>query len=382
MALPAPDALRRLASWRPAGGVVSVYAAVEPGDRRGAWRAALSERLKELVGSRREAAERSRAALRATVDRIAARFPEHPPEELAQIGFVEVAESDSKEIWYSLQMPLRRTEVIHAPRPHLRPLVELIDDGSRIGVAAASGDRVRVWEWELGLVSDRSDWEIVTTGDWRERKAQRPRDLSRTGGAKGAGREQHDQRLEAHRERFLHEAGRRAAEQASERGWRELVLFGENEHLRRLVEGLGPREARRVVGKNVVHEDRHRIAERVAELLPELNRARELKLVETVKESAYAGKARGSLGPQETLEALREGRVEHLLFDAERDYGGQDIEEGLAYEGSGELGADEVPVTELMIERALETGARVTPIEGEAAAALDEHGGVAALLRY
>ena len=39
-------------------------------------------------------------------------------------------------------------------------------------------------------------------------------------------------------------------------------------------------------------------------------------------------------------------------------------------------------MTELMIEQALDTGARVTPLVGEAAAALDEHDGVAALLRY
>ena len=46
------------------------------------------------------------------------------------------------------------------------------------------------------------------------------------------------------------------------------------------------------------------------------------------------------------------------------------------------MGVDGLPVTELMIERALETDARVTPLEGEAAAALDEHDGVVALLRY
>ena len=114
--------------------------------------------------------------------------------------------------------------------------------------------------------------------------------------------------------------------------------------------------------------------------MPEINRERELKLVETVKESAYSGRARGSLGPQETVEALNQGRVEHLLFDAERDYRGQGIEQGLAYEAPPLT--DGLPVTELMIERALDTGARVTPLVGDAAAALEEHAGVAALLRY
>jgi hypothetical protein len=35
-----------------------------------------------------------------------------------------------------------------------------------------------------------------------------------------------------------------------------------------------------------------------------------------------------------------------------------------------------------MIERALDTGAQVTPVEGLAAQSLGEHDGAAALLRY
>ena len=43
---------------------------------------------------------------------------------------------------------------------------------------------------------------------------------------------------------------------------------------------------------------------------------------------------------------------------------------------------DGVPISELMIERALATGAQMTPVEGLAAAALGERDGAAALLRY
>jgi stalled ribosome rescue protein Dom34 len=149
----------------------------------------------------------------------------------------------------------------------------------------------------------------------------------------------------------------------------------------RFTAALGGREPRHVESKNVVAEPTVQIAERVAGLLPGLLRERELRLIETVKEAAYAGKERASLGPQETLEALNEGRVEHLVFDAERDYNGHGIEEGLAYEGPP-LGESGLPVAELMIERALQTSARITPVVGDAATALDEHSGVAALLRY
>jgi Bacterial archaeo-eukaryotic release factor family 5 len=292
-----------------------------------------------------------------------------------------VAERGGRELWYQSRIPPRVTEVACGHRPYLRPLIEIADVGARVGVAGVSGDQVRLWEWEFGVLSELDDWEILTTGDWRERKAQRPSDPARVQGAKASGREQHDQRVEAHRERFLKDAGMRTSARAGERGWRDLLVFGENEHVRHFTHALDRHEPRHVYGKNVVSEPSSRIAARVGELLPDLSRERGLKLVETVKESAYSGKERGSLGPQETLEALGQGRVEHLLFDAERDYRGHGIEKSLSY-GGPPLGEDGLPVTELMIEQALETGARVTPLVGEAAAALDEHDGVAALLRY
>jgi Bacterial archaeo-eukaryotic release factor family 5 len=381
MALPGAERLKQLAGWKPAGGVLSVYVVVEVGDRRAAWRVELLDRLREALGS--QADGRSGIPLRAAAERALERFPEHqpPPDGPGHAGFVEVAEKGGRELWYASRIPPRATEVVYGHRPYLRPLIEIADAGARIGVAAVSGDQVRLWEWELGTMSEVDDWTLTTTGDWRERKAQRPSDPARFHGAGASGREQFGQRLEAHRDRFLKDAARRTATVAGDRAWRDLLVFGENEHVRHFTDALDRHEPRHVHGKNIVAEPSSRVAERVWELLPHLNRERELGLVETVKESAYSGKSRGSLGPQETLEALTQGRVEHLLFDAERDYRGHGIEEGLAYAGPP-LGEDGLPVTELMIERALETGARVTPLNGEAAAALDEHGGVAALLRY
>jgi Bacterial archaeo-eukaryotic release factor family 5 len=381
---PGPDELKRLLGWTPQAGVLSVCVAIDPADRGGGWHVALTDELR-AVRDRVEpdASHDVRVALRAALDHVLERFTERtkPLEGRGHVGFVEVARRKPRERWYSSQMPPRRTVAAYGHRAYLRPVVEVVDEGGRIGVVAVSGDRVRIWEWEEGMMSDVGDVELTIVGDWRERKAQRSSDTARVQGAKAAGRDQYDQRLEANRERFLNQVADRVAGTAGKRGWRDLLAFGENEHMRRFTEALGPVEARHVYRKNIVTEPASAIAERVDKLIPDLNRERELKLVETAKESAYSGKERGSLGPTETLEALVQGRVEHLLFDAERDYRGRGIEEGLAYEGPP-LGVDGLPVTELMIERALETDARVTPLEGEAAAALDEHDGVVALLRY
>jgi Bacterial archaeo-eukaryotic release factor family 5 len=382
MTLPGPDELRRLLAWEPTGGVLSLSVVIDPTDRGGGWRVALEDALRPVLDSTQDAPHERKLALRTVAETVLERFPRNaPPEGRGQIGFVEVARKRGREEWHSYRIPPRATEAVHGHRPYLRPLIEIVDDGATMGVVAVSGNQARMWEWELGVLSELDDWTVTPRGDWRERKAPRPSDPARFGGPGTSGRDQHDQRLEAQREHFLKRAAGRVVSEAAGRQWRDVLVFGELEHVRGFADGLGSRAHRHVYDKNVVSEPSSRIAERVEELVPRLNRERELKLVETVKESAYSGKERASLGPQETLEALGEGRVAHLLFDAERDYRGQGIEQGLAYTGPP-LGADGLPVAELMVERALQTGAAVTPLEGEAAAALSEQAGVAALLRY
>jgi hypothetical protein len=82
--------------------------------------------------------------------------------------------------------------------------------------------------------------------------------------------------------------------------------------------------------------------------------------------------------------ALNEGRVEHVIYDSARRYTG-----GIGPDGSlfadGErlgLGTEEPRLLERIVERALDTGARVTPLDGSAADRLADADGIAALLRW
>ena len=72
------------------------------------------------------------------------------------------------------------------------------------------------------------------------------------------------------------------------------------------------------------------------------------------------GGGRGAGGPQETGEALVEGRVDHLVLDA---------------------GIDRA-VAESLVRGALGISAQVTVVRDEVAAPLAEAEGVAAILRY
>lgn len=386
MNTPDPGAIAGLAGWAPEHGVVSVYLGIDPADRREGWRIELRDGLKRLVEQAHEEGPRERwLALLATTERISQLFPaegDHP-EGRCQIAFAEVAEREGRLESYQTQMPPQQTMILHDAGPFLRPLVELLDDGAPRGIVALSAERVRLFEWKLGEIRELEDWDLSSVhGPPRDKKAP-SRDPSTGTGTSSSGRDQYDRAMDEHREKFVKEVGDQAVRQINRRGWPETLCFGDEGLMRAFSDGLGPKaDVRHVDEHNIVSEEVKQVGERVEALLDDLNRTREMALVERAKNAVFAEGGRGALGVQDTLDALVEGRVEHLLFDAERDYRGAWIDHQLRYGEVGDEGQDEPRLAERMIEQALQTSASVTPLEGEAAAALSEHEGVAAILRY
>jgi stalled ribosome rescue protein Dom34 len=90
-----------------------------------------------------------------------------------------------------------------------------------------------------------------------------------------------------------------------------------------------------------------------------LDEERDRAVVERAMAEVKGG-SRGAAGRQETREALVEGRVDHLVLDAAIDRA----------------------EAESLIRGALASSAQVTVVRDEAAAALAEAEGVAAILRY
>jgi release factor family 5 len=370
--------LRRLLDWRPPSGILSVYVDVDPADRSRGWRIALRDRLAALAD--RTPPHEPRRAFEAAAARVLERFPEDgpPPDGRGHAGFIEVAEKPV-EVWRSMQMAPRRVEAVHWQQPYLRPLVELFAEGPYVGVVLASAERVRMLDWSLGALRELDDWEITLwSRDWRERKAERPRP-GQWEATSASGRDQFSQRLEANRQRFLREAGERVEAELRRRGWQYVIVFGPKAQTEQLTDPLRPVDGRlHVSGQDLISAGEREIATRVEAEVREVNRAREQALLREVEE-AIGTSVGAALGPQETLEALGEGRVRHLIFDADRDYEGRPL--GTQADGNG-LGDEGVPVAERLIELALATGAEITPLRGDPASELSEHDGVAALLRY
>ncbi|MQA72822.1 MAG: hypothetical protein GEU88_00445 [Solirubrobacterales bacterium] len=344
---------RELARWRPPQGVVSAYVHIDPGDRGGGWRIGLRD---ALAGADEDAARR-----------VLRRFEDDaPPSGRTQIGFVEV-DGDRREIWHGVQLELGRTEVVQASRPHLAPLMRILDQGWPVGVVVLALERIRVLEWRLAEISELAGWELELTDlDWRERKAPQRNPQAGGTGAGAAGRDQHAQRLEQNRESFLKHAGHLLVARYGERPWRRVIVIGANDRPKLFVAGMGGRaELAHEVPHDLIGAGATAIGERVGEEVEHLNRSREEELIARL-ESAVNAKRGAAFGPEKVDEALEQARVRHLIFDATRDWARH----------------DGVALVDPMIERALDTDAEVTPVDGLAASSLSSHGGVAALLRY
>jgi hypothetical protein len=346
------ELLRELAEWEPAGGAVSVYLDIDPADRGEGWRIALRDALGEVDDE--------------IAARVMARYPkgaEHPSGR-SHIGFLEVG--GEREIWSNVQMSIGRVIAVQASRPQLAPLASLLDDGSPVGVVLGALERVRVMEWNLGRLEELEGWELeITSLDWRERRAPVRNPASGTG-TTAAGQQQYQERLEHNRDRFLKQAGRLVAQRYGDRPWRRILVIAAGDRAQLIAKGLGQKaELVAEVAHDLISTPAPQIAERVEEELEHLNREREERLVARIEE-AIGTEAGAALGPEEVVRALEQGRVEEVIFDAEREFDPIDGE----------------PANERMIILAAATSARVTPAEGLAAAALAQRDGAAAILRY
>lgn len=364
MTQPTLEDARELSQWSPPLGVLSVYLGFDPADRGGAWRTELRNGVDAVLERHKEAEHERRVALRETARRLTERFEDgdlRPPPR-GEVGFVEVAEKEGAEHWFGTGVaPVAAACVECAPGPVVAPLLDLCGHGAARGVAVLSSERVRLLRCAEGALEDLEDWELsITSLDWRERKSQSTNNPARARGVSSSGHDQFGERLDHNRQRFLGECGGLAARRLEEDRLGELIVFGSAKDVESFNSGFNSSQAELTLGgdRDLISTPTGQLTEVVADAVDRLEEERDRAVVERALSEAKGG-TRGAVGRQETREALVEGRVDHLVFDA----------------GIGEE-------AEPLVRAALAGSAQVTVVRGEVAAPLAEAEGVAAILRY
>lgn len=363
MTQPTLEDARELSQWRPPLGVLSVYLGFDPADRGGAWRTELRNGLDAILDAHKEAEHERRVALRATAKRLTERFEdgELRPPPRGEVGFIEVAEKEGTEHWFGAGVaPDPCVEL--GPEPVMAPLLELRGRGAARAIALLSAERVKLLSCADGSVREIEDWELsITSLDWRERKSQTTSNPARAQGVSSSGHDQFDERLEHNRQRFLGECGGLVANRVAADGLGGVVAFGPAHDFESFESGFSFPQAELTHGgdADLISAPKGQVGEVAAEAVARLDAERDRAVVERAMAEVKGG-SRGAGGPQETGEALVEGRVDHLVLDAAIDRA----------------------EAESLVRGALTSSAQVTVVRDELAAPLAEAGGVAAILRY
>jgi hypothetical protein len=363
MAHPSLEDARELIEWRPELGVISVYIGFDPADRGGAWRIELRNGVEAAVKRAEDAAHDRRIGVRETAKRLLERFDDEEvrPPPRGEAGFVEVSGKAGRERWWGTGVEPVLPAVVLGERPVISELVDLCRRGEPAAVALLSAERVRLLRFAEGGLEEIDEWELtILSLAWRERKADRPPDPARTQGVSASGHDQYDERLEHNRHRFLLECGRLAGERLRGQGLGELVAFGPRPDAGAFWEGFDKTRMRAELGgeEDLISMPKGKLIDEVSTAVTRLRAERDRDFVERALEEALGG-SRGATGPQETMEALTERRVQHLALDP----------------AVGE------PV-EAMVREALAGDAEITIARDGVAELLEPAEGVAAILRY
>jgi hypothetical protein len=277
-------------------------------------------------------------------------LPELPAQGRGRALFVPLSGAEPTRVVTQLRLPNR---VVLDERPFVHPLLECIERGRPAGVVLLASDRAELLEWRHGTL-------LVLAQLRLDEDEPRP-----------AERRVHDRRR-----RFADEIAAAVRDLADRKSWERLLVSG------------GALALPKPLSERVIHDPRQLIdlsaaeVERaIAERLDDVRAEHDRRLVERVLESGAA------LGLSEVAAALNEARVAHLLYDPAVRHAGAMTPGGRLVipperDPLGEPLQPEPRLTERMVERCLATGARISPVQGAAAAQLADAGGVAARLRW
>jgi Bacterial archaeo-eukaryotic release factor family 10 len=263
------------------------------------------------------------------------------------------------------------------------PLLELLDEGRPAGVVLVSVCAAELLDWRFGDLRPLAR----VTREVADDRGERPGPLvTNSAGARPvtAARDQRSRRDRDQQMRWMEQVAAEVLHLADEQDWERIVISGDERLTRPLVDAL-PTRLRDVALLDPRHlqSDHPALAMDIAERLRQDRAGRNVDLSRRVRAAAL-GAQRGALGLSEVVAALNEERVEQVIYDSARRYTG-----GIGPDGSlfadGErlgLGTEEPRLLERIVERALDTGARMTPLDGPAASRLADADGIAALLRW
>jgi peptide chain release factor subunit 1 len=262
--------------------------------------------------------------------------------------------------------------------PYIRPLTALAGDHCRTLTVLLDRRRARFFEGFLGLVRELPDLEIANP-------AQPP---ARDGDQGRAGDSGLSRRADEALGHYYKQIAQRLRDQCAARKCQQLLVGGSRVRVENFLPSLHPYLAQNLAGTIAcdINANVSQVAEEVAQAQALASRQRQERCLANLADNLGPG-GQAATGLNQVLAALHDGQVHTLLV--RRGF----TQAGCSCPSCGRLRAEagDCPlcgaamtkvddVVNLALTRAMDSGAALEQVEG--ASALDQMGGIAALLRY
>lgn len=276
-------------------------------------------------------------------------------------------------------------EEVRWGEPDVAPLMLALDEYESYGVLLMDRERFRFLVTSLGEIEEVTEAENpLNTAGWRELTIS-PANATPRG---GSSKDDFEDRVEENTRRFYREVGETVRREVKRQGIGRLILAGPGERTADFRKTLPGELRERVVGEVHVPADapEGEVLERISSAHRRAESYRETELLESAREN-------GVRGMRDTLEALQEGRVYHLLavwpLDGEVSWSDEDgvaVPEGSPLETAYAGRQTRVrPMVDVLLELARSRGARIEFVREDSEAyenLRDEFGGLAGLTRF
>jgi peptide subunit release factor 1 (eRF1) len=208
---------------------------------------------------------------------------------------------------YPLAIPVR-SRVRISDRPHVKPLADLIDSYGGYGVVLVDKQGSRFFYFHLGELQEQEG--LMGESVRHTKRGGGSQSPGRRGGTAGQ-----TNYVDEVTERNMREAADFAVRFFSEKAVRRIVIGGTEDNVG-LFRSLLPKAWQSlVVGFFPISmlASRNEVLQKAMEIGEEAEKRREAILVDTVVTNAAKGRG-GAIGLQETLDAIREGRIQTLVI--------------------------------------------------------------------
>jgi peptide chain release factor subunit 1 len=288
----------------------------------------------------------------------------------------------SENFWrlYDLHAPVRN-QSWWEDTPHIRPLLELVEEYERFGVILADKTHARLFTVFLGEIEEQH--EAFAAAEVKHVKTP-ARDRLRS-------QSNMQRKSEMHAQWHLKHVAEMMARLVTTHGLDRLVLAGPVEATSVLRHLLPKRLRSRVVGTLMLpmQASEHLVLQETLKIEEQVERAAEIEMVDEFL-TAAAKKTLAIQGLRQALKALKEKRIWQLVYaEGFNPRGKECLSCSILfpddYESCTDCGGSLRPLDDLierMAEKVMDSGGKTEMVRGVAAQRLQSNGGSGAFLRY